>query len=453
MARDDSFRIFVVEDDPVYQRFVTYMVEMDAGHEVHVFATGEDCLSNLSLKPDIVSLDYSLPDMTGEAVLQKIKSFNPEISVIILSGQQDIGTAVKLLREGAFDYIIKDAETKERFQNVLVNIKKQIRLKREVDTLKAELVEKYDFSKHLIGQSQPMLHIHQLIEKAAKSNIIVSIQGESGTGKEVVAKRIHHYSPRQKGPFIALNMSAIPRELLESELFGHEKGAFTGALARKKGQFELSNGGTLFLDEIADLDISMQAKLLRALQEREFIRVGGENPIPFDARLIVATHKNLAEEVQKGHFREDLYYRLLGLSIKLPPLRERGNDILLFAKIFLSNFAKQHGTPPLELSKEAKNKLLAYPFPGNVRELMAVIELASVMAECNVITAEDIQFNSIPKAVEFLHQECTLEEYKDQIIRFYLQKYDDNIQLVSEKLNIGKSTIYRLLQSNTPKNA
>lgn len=446
MARDDSFRIFVVEDDPVYQRLVKYMVEMDADHEVYVFATGKDCLSNLSLKPDIVSLDYSLPDMTGEAVLQRIKSFNPEISVVILSGQQDIGTAVKLLREGAFDYIIKDAETKERLQNVLVNIKKQIRLKREVDFLKAELVEKYDFSKHLIGQSQPMLLVHQLIEKAAKSNIIVSIQGESGTGKEVVAKRIHHNSPRQKGPFIALNMSAIPRELLESELFGHEKGAFTGAVTRKKGQFELSNGGTLFLDEIADLDITMQAKLLRALQEREFIRVGGENPIPFDARLIVATHKNLAEEVQKGHFREDLYYRLLGLSIKLPPLRERGNDILLFAKIFLSNFAKQHGTPPLELSKKAKNKLLAYPFPGNVRELMAVIELASVMAEGNVVTAEDIQFNSIPKAVEFLHQECTLEEYKDQIIRFYLQKYNDNIQLVADKLNIGKSTVYRLLQ-------
>jgi len=446
MARDHSIRIFIVEDDPVYQRLVKYVVKMDSDHEVYVFSTGKDCLSNLSLKPDIVSLDYTLPDMTGEEVLRNIKAFDPEIGVIILSGQQDINTAVKLLREGAFDYLIKDSETKERLQNALTNIKKQIRLKREVDTLKAELVEKYDFRKHLIGQSQPMLQVHQLIEKAAKSNINVSIQGESGTGKEVVAKNIHHNSPRQKGPFIALNMSAIPRELLESELFGYEKGAFTGALARKKGQFELSNGGTLFLDEIADLDISMQAKLLRALQEREFIRVGGESPIPFDARLIVATHKNLAEEVQNGHLREDLYYRLLGLSIKLPPLRERSNDILLLAKTFLSNFAKQHGIKPLELSKEAKSKLLEYPFPGNVRELMAVIELASVMAEGKFIVAEDIQFNSISKPAEFLQQERTLEEYKDQIIHFYLKKYNDNIQLVADKLNIGKSTIYRLLQ-------
>jgi two-component system, NtrC family, response regulator AtoC len=446
MTKDQSIRIFVVEDDPVYQRLVKYVVEMDSDHEVHVFDTGEACLANLGLKPDIVSLDYTLPDMTGEAVLRKIKAFNQDIGVVILSGQQDIGTAVKLLREGAFDYIIKDAETKERLHNALFHLKDKIRLRREVDTLKAALVEKYDFSKHLIGQSEPMQEVYRLIEKAAKSNINVSIQGESGTGKEVVAKSIHHHSARNKGPFVALNMSAIPRELIESELFGYEKGAFTGALSRKKGQFELSNGGTLFLDEIAELDISMQAKLLRALQEREFIRVGGEGPIPFDARLIVATHKNLAEEVQKGHFREDLYYRLLGLSIKLPPLRKRGNDILLLAKNFLANFAKQQGTRPLELSKDAKNKLLAYSFPGNVRELMAVIELACVMAEGKYVEAEDLQFNSISKTSEFFNQELTLEAYKDQIIRYYLEQYDNNVPLVAKKLNIGKSTIYRMLQ-------
>lgn len=449
MTKDHAIRIFVVEDDPVYQRLVKYVVEMDSDHEVHVFATGEECLANLDLKPDIVSLDYSLPDITGEEVLRKIKAFDQEIGIIILSGQQDISTAVKLLREGAFDYVIKDSETKERIQNSLFHLKNQIKLKREVDSLKAELVEKYDFSKHLIGQSPAMLQVYSLIEKAVKSNINISIQGESGTGKEVVAKSIHHNSARRNGPFVALNMSAIPRELIESELFGYEKGAFTGAISRKKGQFELSNGGTLFLDEIADLDISIQAKLLRALQEREFIRVGGESPIPFDARLIVATHKNLGEEVQKGNFREDLYYRLLGLSIKLPPLRERGNDILLLAKNFLINFAKQQGAKPPELSKEAKNKLLAYPFPGNVRELMAVIELAAVMAEGHSITADDIQFANLSKGSEFLHQERTLEEYKAQIIHYFLQKYNDNIQLVADKLDIGKSTIYRLLQQKT----
>lgn len=446
MTKDQSIRVFIVEDDPVYQRLVKYVVEMDSDLEVYVFSTGRECLENLGVKPDIVSLDYSLPDMNGEEVLRQIKAFDQDIAVVILSGQKDISTAVKLLRSGAFDYIIKDEETKERLHNALSHIKKEIRLKREVDTLKAELTEKYDFSKHLIGQSQSMVQVHSLVEKAVKSNINVSIQGESGTGKEVVAKIIHHNSSRRKGLFVALNMSAIPKELVESELFGYEKGAFTGALARKKGQFELSNGGTLFLDEIADIHISTQAKLLRALQEREFIRVGGESPIPFDARLIVATHKNLAEEVRNGTFREDLYYRLLGLSIKLPALRERGNDILLLAKHFLANYAKQTGTAPLELSKDAKNKLLSYHFPGNVRELMAMMELASVMSESRYIEADDIQFNNFSKDPEFFHQEMTMDAYKEQIIQYYLSKHGDNVQLVADKLNIGKSTIYRFLQ-------
>ncbi|MFN0174441.1 MAG: sigma-54-dependent transcriptional regulator [Saprospiraceae bacterium] len=446
MARDHTIRVFIVEDDPVYQRFVRYVVELDSDYEVHVFANGKDCLANLHLKPNIISLDYTLPDMTGEEVLQRIKSFDQEIGVIILSGQQDIGTAVKLLREGAFDYLVKDSETKERLQNTLSNIKKQIGLKREVDTLKAELVEKYDFSKHLIGHSPAMLEVYHLIEKAVKSNINVSIQGESGTGKEVVAKSIHHNSPRRNGPFVALNMSAIPRELLESELFGHEKGAFTGAVTRKKGQFELSNGGTLFLDEIAELDISIQSKLLRAIQEREFIRVGGESPIPFNARLIVATHKNLAEEVQNGNFREDLYYRLLGLSIHLPPLRERGNDILLLAKNFLAINAIQRGSKPMELTKEAEKKLLSYAFPGNVRELIAIIELASVMADGTLIEAENLQFSKISKGSDFFNHAKNMEEFKADIIQFYLRKHQGNVQEVAKKLDIGKSSIYRLLK-------
>ena len=448
MTKDQSIRVFVVEDDPVYQRLVKYVVEMDPDHEVHVFSTGRACLANLGLRPHIVSLDYTLPDMTGEEVLQAIKSFDPEIAVIILSGQKDIATAVKLLKEGAFDYLIKDTDTKERLHNSISHVKEKIQLVRELDTLKAELVEKFNFSKHLIGQSPAMLQVYALIEKALKSNINVSIQGESGTGKELVAKCIHHNSSRCNGPFVALNMSAIPRELLESELFGYEKGAFTGAITRKKGQFELSNDGTLFLDEIADLEISMQAKLLRALQEREFIRVGGESPISFDARLIVATHRNLAEEVQKGNFREDLYYRLLGLNIKLPPLRERSEDVLLLAKNFLANASKQQGIQPLDISKAAKNKLLAYPFPGNVRELMAVMELAAVLAEGKYVEAEDIQFNSIIKEAELFSQEMSLEDYKIQIIQSYLKRYDNNVQLVAEKLNIGKSTIYRLIQQD-----
>ncbi|MEO1259918.1 MAG: sigma-54 dependent transcriptional regulator [Bacteroidota bacterium] len=440
-------RIFVVEDDPMYQRMVKYVMEMNPEHEVHLFSTGQECLENLSMQPAIVSLDFTLPDMSGEEVLKKIKAFNQDIGVIILSGQQDISTAVKLLKEGAFDYIAKDPETKERLLNTLNHIKEHIQLRDEVDILKAQLNTKYEFGKTIGGNSKPMQRVFQLMEKAVKTNITVSISGETGTGKEVVAKSIHHNSVRRKGPFVAVNMSAIPKELVESELFGYEKGAFTGAVTRKKGQFELANGGTLFLDEIAEMDFNMQAKMLRALQEREIVRVGGEKPIPYDARIIIATHKDLAEEVRKGSFREDLYYRLLGLGIEIPPLRDRGHDILILAKTFLNEFSQENHLGALEISKEAKTKLLKYYYPGNVRELKAIVELAAVMASDGVVEQEDIQFKSVRREASFLHEEMTLEEYKTRIIKHFLEKYGQDVLLVANKLNIGKSTIYRMLKS------
>jgi transcriptional regulator with PAS, ATPase and Fis domain len=284
-----------------------------------------------------------------------------------------------------------------------------------------------------------------MMEKAASTNISVSIVGETGTGKELVAKSIHQSSARRNGPFVAVNMSAIPRELLESELFGYEKGAFTGAMARKKGQFEQADGGTLFLDEIGEMDMGMQAKLLRALQEREVMRVGGDSPVAFDARLITATNRSLADEVQRGNFREDLYYRLLGLNIVMPPLRERSNDILLLGQHFLDGFAKANGLGKLELAREAKEKLMAYAFPGNVRELRALMELAAVMASDGMVHAGDIRFNSVRRETAFLSEQLTLEEYKTRIINHFLEKYNNDVLLVAKKLDIGKSTIYRML--------
>lgn len=447
--KNQPTRIFVVEDDPMYQRMVKYIMEMNPDHEVHVFSTGKDCLDSLSRKPDIISLDYNLPDMSGEEVFRKIKMFDQDIGVIMISGQQDVGTAVQLLREGAFDYITKDTETKERLLHSLNRIKDTHRLRQEVDSLKEQLAVKYEFGRMLVGQSKQMREVFQLMEKAVKSNITVSITGETGTGKEVVAKSIHLNSARRKGPFVAVNMSAIPKDLVESELFGYEKGAFTGAMARKKGQFELADGGTLFLDEIAETDLNMQAKLLRALQEREFIRVGGEKPVPFDARLIIATHKDMSEEVRSGNFREDLYYRLLGLNIRLPALRERGNDILILAQVFLEEYAKSQKITKLELSKEAKNKLLLYDFPGNVRELKAVIELAAVMADEGMVSADDIRFNSVRQEAGFLREEMTLEEYKNRIVQHFLDKYDNDVLRVAKKLDIGKSTIYRMFKQSS----
>ncbi len=445
-------RIFVVEDDPMYKKMVNYVMELNPDHEVYAFPTGAECIQNLHLKPTIISLDYSLPDMTGEDVLKKIKSYNEDISVIILSGQQDVSTAVKLLRDGAYDYITKDSETKERLLNALANIKKQNALKEEVDTLRSELKSTFSFENNIIGASAPMQKVAKLLEKAINTNITVSISGETGTGKEVIAKSIHFNSARSKQPFVAVNMSAIPKELLESELFGHEKGAFTGANTRKKGQFELADKGTLFLDEIGEMDISMQAKVLRALQEREVVRVGGEKPTKIDVRILVATHRDLAQEVSNGNFREDLYYRLLGLPIHLPPLRDRGNDILILAKYFLDAFTKNNGMEDLGLSKKAKEKLLSYSYPGNVRELKAVIELSAVLANNDQIEEDDIRFNSPKKAATFLTEELTFEDYKRKIIHHFLEKYDNDIVKVAEKLDIGKSTIYRMLKTEKESN-
>ena len=284
------------------------------------------------------------------------------------------------------------------------------------------------------------------MEKATRTNITVSISGETGTGKELVSKAIHYNSDRRNRPFIAVNVSAIPSELIESELFGHEKGSFTDAVSRRIGKFEEANNGTLFLDEIGDMDITMQTKLLRVLQEEEVTRIGGNNTVKLNVRLIVATHKNLAEEVKKGNFREDLYYRLLGLPIMLPPLRDRDNDIIILAKHFVDEFAIKNKLGKLIISPTAQEKLRKYPFPGNIRELKAVIELAATMTNNDVINPEHIVFNSTSELEGLLSEELTMREYYTRIIKHYLKKYNNKVTKVSELLDIGKSSIYNLMK-------
>ena len=450
-ATVNNTRIFVVEDDPVYQRMVKYIAEMNPDHEVYVFKTGEECLNNLHLNPDIISLDYTLPDMTGAEVLKKIVHINERAAVLVLSGQKDISTAVELVQSGAYDYIEKESNTRDRLISSIERAKQSIAMKREIETLKEQLSKRYQFKNSIIGNSKPMQRVFQLMEKAMSTKITVSISGDTGTGKEVVAKAIHYNSKQHKGPFIAVNMSAIPKTLLESELFGYEKGAFTGAATRKKGQFELAHKGTLFLDEIAEMDLNMQAKVLRALQEREFVRVGGEKPVKFDTRIIIATHKDLKDEVNNGNFREDLYYRLLGLNIHLPPLYERSNDVILLAQHFLEDFSKENNMGKIELSREAKAKLMTYSYPGNVRELKAVVELAAVMSNNSIIEMDDVQFQSPKQETAFITEEMTLEHYKRKIIHHFLKKYDNNVILVANKLDVGKSTIYRMLKQDKAK--
>ncbi|MGD1894551.1 MAG: sigma-54-dependent transcriptional regulator [Cyclobacteriaceae bacterium] len=446
MLQEESIKIFAVEDDPTYRKFLEYSLSLNPDFEFHLFATGKECLENLHLKPSIVTIDYSLPDMSGQELLEKIKSYDSQIFVIVISGQEDVSTAVQLLKLGAFDYITKDQDTKNRLLHAVNNARNNLSLVNEINQLKQEVSQKYEFSKSIIGNSPAMKGVFALLEKAVKTNITVSITGETGTGKEVVAKAIHYNSERKNKPFVAVNLAAIPKDLVESELFGYEKGAFTGAVSRRIGKFEEAQGGTIFLDEIGEMELSLQAKLLRVLQEREVTRIGGNEVNKLDVRVLVATHRDLAEEVKHGNFREDLYYRLLGLPVQLPPLRDRGNDIILLAKYLLNQFCKENNMDGVIFSKAAQEKLLKYHFPGNVRELKSIIELAAVMAEDEQIEADDIHFNSIMKEENFILEELTMREYTFRIILHFLKKYNDNVLLVAKKLDIGKSTIYRYLK-------
>lgn len=449
MRKSTPVRIFVVEDEPMYLRLVKYVMELDPEHEVHTFTSGAECLKNLHLRPQIISIDFNLPDMDGGKLMHKVKSVVPEAGIIIVSGQKDVKTAVGLCREGAFDYITKDEETKEQLLHTLRNLKSQLSLRTEVETLKTQLVEQNQFDKLMIGDSPSMQKTFEALQRASQTNISVSITGETGTGKELAAKAIHFNSNRAKGPFVAVNMSAIPKDLLESELFGHEKGAFTGAMARKLGQFELADKGTLFLDEIGDLDPFLQAKLLRAVQEREFIRVGGMQPVKFDARVVTATHKDLQKEVLEGRFREDLYYRLLGFPIQMPPLRDREKDVLLLANHFATEFAQQNRLGKVSLTRDGKDKLMGYHFPGNVRELKAVVELACALSNDGLIESRDLRFNSLTRrsaSDNWLDADLTLEQIKDKVIVECLERFRGDVLAVAKHLDIGKSTIYRLLK-------
>lgn len=441
-----NYSIYIVEDDPWYGEILSYNLSLNPELLITCFTSGKDCIASLYKKPDLITIDFSLPDMNGIELLKKIKSVYTDIPVIVISGQEDVNVAVELLKMGITDYLVKDDNTKDLLWNAVNRVRETQSLKKQVESLQEELGMKYDFDKVIKGNSAAINKVFSLMEKAAKTNINVSVTGETGTGKELVAKAIHYNSERKKKPFVAVNMAAIPTELIESELFGHEKGAFTGAINRKIGKFEEANKGTIFLDEIAELDLSLQSKLLRVLQERELVRIGGNETVKLDVRIIVATHRNLADEVKKGNFREDLYYRVMGLPVELPPLRDRGNDILLLAKYFLDEFCKDNKLEPQTISSDAKEKLMRYNFPGNIRELKAVMELCAVMSNGTEVLPGDINFNAAKGNDFFLTEEKTLREYTNHIIHHYLKKYDNNVLLVADKLDIGKSTIYKMLQ-------
>jgi two-component system response regulator AtoC len=439
-------KIFCVEDDELFIRMLKYKLSLNPEFEIKTFLTGKELLSKIHEEPDVVTLDLNLPDIDGVSLMEKIRENSASTQVIILSGETNIQVASNLFKLGAYDYIVKDENAMERIWNVVHKATSHAQLDKEVKLLREEVNDRYNFSTEAKGTSEEMQEVFELVQKTLRSNINVTISGETGTGKELIAKTIHFNSSQKNKPFVAINVAAIPDELIESELFGYEKGAFTGANTTRIGQLEFVNGGTLFLDEIAEMSMSMQTKLLRVLQEMEIIRLGSNKRIPIDFRLITATHKNLLQAVEKGVFREDLYYRIIGIQIDLPPLRNRGRDVLLLANYFIEQFAKKNGLTPKKLSVSAVKAISAYSFPGNIRELKAMMETAMAISDGETITESDLPMRQDNAFNVEYSEGKTLEEYTNMIIQKALTTNRYNVVITAKKLDIGKSTIYRLIQ-------
>jgi DNA-binding NtrC family response regulator len=385
-------RIFVVEDNEFFAALIKQKLEMNDQNEVTLFFNGADFRKGLHLNPDIVVLDYNLPNDNGIDLLKEIKNFNDDIRTILLSGQEKVDIVIEAFENGAEEYIKKDDNALTMLDLKVQKHSSNVNLRKEVDVLRNQIIDRNRYDR-IIGESPAILKVLRLIQKVEKTNMLALITGESGTGKELVASAIHYNSARKNRPFVAVNVAAIPEDLIESELFGHERGAFTGADSKRIGKFEEANEGTIFLDEIGEMDVHMQTKLLRVLQESKITRLGSNKEIPLNVRVIAATNKNLAQRVKDGKMREDLYYRLQGFLIHLPPLRERGNDILLLAKIMLKQFCDSNRMPVKSFSSDSLKDMMKHPWSGNVRELKAFIERAVLISDGEVIETDDLIFS------------------------------------------------------------
>ncbi len=380
--------ILVVDDSPDTLELIVEGLQ-EEGYRVDVASSGPEAIKKAKDRSyEIVLTDLVMPEMDGLEVLAHFSEAYPETVVIVLTGYATIETAVEAMKRGAFDYLTKPAKLDE-IRVVLERAREFITLRSENLMLKSQLQERYGFDK-IIGRSQAMHEIYRIIQRVAKTDTTVLITGESGTGKELIARAIHYNSERKDKPLVPINCGAIPEELLESELFGHEKGAFTGAVRDRKGRFEMAHQGTVFLDEIGDMSPKLQVKLLRFLQERKFERVGGSRTIEVDVRIIAATNKDLEKEVREGNFREDLYFRLNVIPIHVPPLRERDGDIPLLIHHFLHEHCQKKGLPPKKISKAAVRCMERYDWPGNVRELENMIERLVILCESDTIDTSDL---------------------------------------------------------------
>jgi two-component system NtrC family response regulator len=384
----EPFRVLIVDDEAAQLELVGGFLQK-RGFDVALAPDGRAALEAFAREPfDLVLTDQKMPGLSGLELLDAIRARNPETAVIVMTAYGTVEMAVAAIKAGAADYLTKPLNLDELLHR-LHQVRERQRLLTENRDLRQALAERHRVE-GIIGEGGRMQEVLSLVRRAAPSDATVLIRGESGTGKELIAKAIHHASPRAAGPLVRVNCAALPETLLESELFGHERGAFTGAVASRKGRFEAADGGTLFLDEIGDLPPHLQVKLLRVLQEREIERLGSSRPVPVDVRVLAATHRDLEARVRAGSFRDDLYYRINVVTITLPPLRERREDIPLLVDHFLAAFARKNGKSIRGLTREARDALLRYDYPGNVRELENVIERAVVLARDDVIGIGDL---------------------------------------------------------------
>lgn len=436
--------ICIVDDEEGIRESLSGIFE-DEGYTVLTASTAEEAFVLLRDQPvDLVFLDVWLPGTDGIEVLGKIKAQSPDLPVVMISGHGNIELAVSATKIGAYDFLEKPLSL-ERVLIVASRALERRSLEMENRALREDLTRKW----HLVGNSPKMQLLNEQIDMAAKSNSRVLILGESGAGKELVAHILHEKSTRAGKPFIEMNCAAIPQELIESELFGHEKGSFTGAFERKKGKFELADGGTLFLDEVGDMSLSTQAKVLRVIETQEFQRVGGSKNIKVDVRIISATNKDLTEEVKKGTFREDLLYRLNVIPIHIPPLRQRKEDIPELVDYFLEYFAAEYGQKPKKITPEGLQMLAAYDWPGNIRELRNVIERLVIMNSSSTITHRSIVLGESARSDYFSFN--TLREARESFERdFIMRKLEENnwnISKTAEVLDIERSNLHRKIKA------
>lgn len=447
--------IFIIDDEESILKMLSHWAKNQWGYNVRAFSNGNEALNALSENPDLVLLDIMLPDINGNEVLGKIKQRFPHLPVIMLSAQGSVEVALESIRLGAFDYFPKPVD-KNRLEPAIRNAIKNYDLERELESLKENIHKEYSFD-NIISADKKMQEAFKMISKVLDNDITVLITGESGTGKELVARAIHYNGKRKNAPFVVVNCASIPRELLESELFGHEKGSFTGAHQRKIGKFELAKGGTIFLDEIGEMEMSLQAKILRVIQQKEFERVGGNEVIKTDVRIISATNRDLKIAVENKQFREDLFYRLSSFPIHIPPLRERKGDIIVLVDHFIKQFNEKLGKNIKGVSKKTLKLFYDYDWPGNVRELENLLERCVILSDGEYIEPDVLppNINSSSGTISYSSVEnlftddspvIPFEKLKEEAIKHALKVTNGNIVDASRKLKIGRATLYRLME-------